>query len=284
MFTKTQDNQDLPIFFFRFEKGKLKDKSFTLQIDICEDPLCDCRDITIEFYNDNNHKEILSKITLDINEKKILERTDNNPKYNISDEIVKHLTNKDWYELLLVHDEYKSLICEYSDYSELSTDFSFYEIEVGELILYDDIIPFGIQILIKIQDKHYKIVDLYCLNTKCRCNDAHLFFYPMIKRNKPVDHDLYVEYNYKNEKWKIKEQNIETMDYSIFMSHLNESYDIKEIFKNRHDNLKKLYKNYRRRFIKENLLAHSRDINRNDPCPCGSGKKYKKCCMEKNAL
>ena len=24
------------------------------------------------------------------------------------------------------------------------------------------------------------------------------------------------------------------------------------------------------------------DIGRNDPCPCGSGKKYKKCCMDKN--
>ncbi len=25
-------------------------------------------------------------------------------------------------------------------------------------------------------------------------------------------------------------------------------------------------------------------VGRNDPCPCGSGKKYKKCCMEKDAL
>ncbi|MDR0942113.1 MAG: SEC-C domain-containing protein [Holosporales bacterium] len=23
-------------------------------------------------------------------------------------------------------------------------------------------------------------------------------------------------------------------------------------------------------------------IGRNDPCPCGSGKKYKKCCFLKN--
>ena len=23
-------------------------------------------------------------------------------------------------------------------------------------------------------------------------------------------------------------------------------------------------------------------VGRNDPCPCGSGKKYKKCCMAKN--
>jgi preprotein translocase subunit SecA len=24
-------------------------------------------------------------------------------------------------------------------------------------------------------------------------------------------------------------------------------------------------------------------VGRNDPCPCGSGKKYKKCCMKKEA-
>jgi hypothetical protein len=26
-----------------------------------------------------------------------------------------------------------------------------------------------------------------------------------------------------------------------------------------------------------------REVNRNDPCPCGSGKKYKKCCMRQAA-
>ena len=26
------------------------------------------------------------------------------------------------------------------------------------------------------------------------------------------------------------------------------------------------------------------DIGRNDPCPCGSGKKYKKCCEAKDQL
>jgi len=27
----------------------------------------------------------------------------------------------------------------------------------------------------------------------------------------------------------------------------------------------------------------SQKIGRNDPCPCGSGKKYKKCCLSKDA-
>ncbi|MFC6049659.1 SEC-C metal-binding domain-containing protein, partial [Methylobacterium hispanicum] len=26
-----------------------------------------------------------------------------------------------------------------------------------------------------------------------------------------------------------------------------------------------------------------RDVGRNDPCPCGSGKKFKKCCLDKVA-
>ena len=26
-------------------------------------------------------------------------------------------------------------------------------------------------------------------------------------------------------------------------------------------------------------IIHDKKINRNDPCHCGSGKKYKKCCM-----
>lgn len=30
------------------------------------------------------------------------------------------------------------------------------------------------------------------------------------------------------------------------------------------------------------VLAPSRSVGRNESCPCGSGKKYKKCCLESN--
>ena len=36
-----------------------------------------------------------------------------------------------------------------------------------------------------------------------------------------------------------------------------------------------LLKEYR-----QSCQAVSHKIGRNDPCPCGSGKKYKNCCME----
>jgi len=28
----------------------------------------------------------------------------------------------------------------------------------------------------------------------------------------------------------------------------------------------------------------SKKIGRNDPCPCGSGKKYKKCCLDSKSV
>src|SRR5262245_56768695 len=34
---------------------------------------------------------------------------------------------------------------------------------------------------------------------------------------------------------------------------------------------------------KQPIINSAPDIGRNEPCPCGSGKKYKKCCLEKAA-
>ncbi|SDF36366.1 SEC-C metal-binding domain-containing protein [Marvinbryantia formatexigens] len=46
----------------------------------------------------------------------------------------------------------------------------------------------------------------------------------------------------------------------------------KEIFTE--EKLKELYKEAKR----ANTIVKGPKIGRNDPCPCGSGKKYKKCC------
>ena len=43
------------------------------------------------------------------------------------------------------------------------------------------------------------------------------------------------------------------------------------------DVMKQITRDYR-----EANMAHSDKVGRNDPCPCGSGKKYKNCCGKKN--
>jgi uncharacterized protein YecA (UPF0149 family) len=33
--------------------------------------------------------------------------------------------------------------------------------------------------------------------------------------------------------------------------------------------------------VGEQTVVKGEQVGRNDPCPCGSGKKYKKCCLGK---
>jgi len=40
-------------------------------------------------------------------------------------------------------------------------------------------------------------------------------------------------------------------------------------------------KEYRPGSVGEQTVVKGEQVGRNDPCPCGSGKKYKKCCLGK---
>lgn len=51
--------------------------------------------------------------------------------------------------------------------------------------------------------------------------------------------------------------------------------DISTLWNNTHDSIDSY-------FEKETPIVKAPKIGRNDPCPCGSGKKYKKCCMNKD--
>ncbi|MSR90963.1 hypothetical protein FYJ33_05975 [Clostridiaceae bacterium WCA-383-APC-5B] len=44
------------------------------------------------------------------------------------------------------------------------------------------------------------------------------------------------------------------------------------------DNTCSNFKFVQRQNVKIQPIVKERKIGRNDPCPCGSGKKYKKCC------
>ena len=41
----------------------------------------------------------------------------------------------------------------------------------------------------------------------------------------------------------------------------------------------KYYNAWLKNLMIEAQLRKAEDVGRNDPCPCGSGKKFKKCCM-----
>lgn len=68
------------------------------------------------------------------------------------------------------------------------------------------------------------------------------------------------------------EKNVKTVydinnDFIEFENRRNRSYD------------SKLFESFKEFNSKPNPIILEKKINRNDPCPCGSGLKYKKCCL-----
>lgn len=48
------------------------------------------------------------------------------------------------------------------------------------------------------------------------------------------------------------------------------------------EDMEEALKQLRKFLVKEPQRRVTPKIHRNEPCPCGSGKKYKKCCMDVN--
>jgi hypothetical protein len=60
--------------------------------------------------------------------------------------------------------------------------------------------------------------------------------------------------------------------------------DLYKVLRARHSRLRAIYAHCRQRNLKASETAmRTGSVGRNDPCPCGSGKKFKKCCMAKPA-
>ncbi|MFQ5637453.1 MAG: SEC-C metal-binding domain-containing protein [bacterium] len=128
----------------------------------------------------------------------------------------------------------------------------------------------------------------YMLLPKCGCTEACVGFQPY-RKDAPFDNERdfpEIFFDYKSKKWREDTPgsrdvpSVETLVSELKSQHPN----IPSLLKQRHVKLKRLYKNYRREHIELHGPLPSKikqpEPGRNDPCPCGSGKKYKNCCME----
>ena len=131
------------------------------------------------------------------------------------------------------------------------------------------------------KDRKYFVDDQYCTRPKCECKEVVLSFINLI----PDRH--------KQEAQFVLRVPLGAGDYAIEYSTNIDENEIKQIFtryiEHIHDMgfMKKRYMRMkefgRKRIIRQRQKQdmpkiESAMIGRNDPCPCGSGKIYKKCC------
>lgn len=263
-------------------------RSFKGRYTVCPNPLCTCCVINL-YFNQVDNKKIKPeiKVSLDLLNMKLSNDQPNRQNKNVSQDMVNNLGSDDWLFLTELYIETKNCLTEQADLSSLDIEYPIDEIEEnGLLISFNGVLPYSRIITIDVNSVPLKIEDLYCVRNGCDCNEAHLFI-SRYRRNKLLfpfmekeSEEMYIIYNVKEDKWRLEEQSGLPIRSSIIMATLADAYDIKPFFGVRYDLMNNLYKYY---IQKKNIIAKqpTEKIGRNDPCPCGSGLKYKKCCMNK---
>lgn len=180
----------------------------------------------------------------------------------------------------------KNRMCEEASPSDIEARFDFDEIEGSSLVqAYNDILPFGDTFRATIDGADYVALDQYCLRPSCRCTDAVLNLIPTDNLGKTVASAGAVRVGYEAVNWEPVAGEPLPCDVTDLRGLMEAaSPDLYKLLRARHKRLRAIYAHCRRRELEAlQAVLGAGVIGRNDLCPCGSGKKYKKCCLGKAA-
>ncbi|WP_232364058.1 SEC-C metal-binding domain-containing protein [Desulforapulum autotrophicum] len=266
------------------------EQNYECTFSACINPACTCRTIDIDLTplpgQDNGSLPIpCRRVGIDLNGRKTYTSP---PKKLLPEEkafgdlLLSQLGDDDFQFLEMKHFAYKNKITETANINEIEGYFEYEEVERdGLMYAYNGVLPFGDQILVNVRGESYLIVDQFCLLPKCKCTDANLDLVPVGEDAMAADPWCSFRLTYAKKQWTGMEDfpppiPLEEIRFAIEQQHP----DFYKQLRTRHEKLKKIYLNNRRKNYLPPQPVKALKTGRNDPCPCGSGKKYKKCCLK----
>ena len=258
-------------------------------ISACENPGCTCETtyfdlIPVRIEGENNELPPPRGVRLNIG-KRSLEYTNKKklPKADIkfAKQFLRQLDENDFRLIHKMHFAFKNKVTEKAPIDAIDAYFDFDEVELeGLMYAYNDVLPYGDPLHVTVDGRKYEIFDQYCLQPKCACTDTILNVFPVDKVGKIGKESCVLSLKYKNRKWKTIEQrsssvNLKTVRAAIAAQIPNFYAQLKK----RHLKLKAIYAHSKKKYFSPDQGLDMPKVRRNDPCPCGSGKKFKKCCL-----
>ena len=291
-FHKEQQRFIYPVTLnFTFEKGEHRGESYRVSLNACNNPLCTCQDVEFVAGSADDGSPGAAdagsryEFFLDVGERKIAKKRNSalsTTNINFARSFMKELDTKQWNEIEAAFFAFKARLAKNCNIEQIDPPFPMDQIEdEGMMVGWHDVFPFAENILIKDGAAQYLFDDQYCINSTCSCKDVALVIVA-IENGVARDGDLSpaVRYNYTTRKWKIETSPADgSSSVGRIMAKLHESSpDISGTLKERHRILRRLYTKYRKKHGFSTAEQPRQKIGRNEPCPCGSGKKYKVCC------
>lgn len=269
---------------FVFEGDDLRDTRWTVSYNVCTSPTCS--DLTLELQFNPVRGAHTSELDVHtvyayFDSREVVDK-ENPEERTFADAVAKELTSEDWH---LLHKRFAALkqrLYENVDLTDQDFDFPFDKIEdEGLKIAYNDVLPFHNPLNVTVEDHCYRAIDQHCVIPRCPCTEVNVSFFEELSEpesnDKEVDEEFTVTLNFKRQRSRIEATYMESaLPQKRIMDAFLDQFGY-ELMAERNRTLKKLYQRNRNKQFAPVTRA-SEKIGRNEPCPCGSGKKYKKCC------
>jgi hypothetical protein len=257
---------------------------------VCPSPTCGCRVIQLDLSQvdtgDSDTKLFSRYVKIDLSDKSMEPMKKDNPQLDVlrfAKKFLACLDDEDFDLLSKKHFEIKNRLTEETEPDAIDAHFDFQGIErIGVMCGYNNVLPFADHLYATLAGKKYRIIDQYCLRPQCLCTDTNLSiidFDESVGRGKELS---CIGVNYEKKSWKVVEAGSLALDPDVLRSALeNEMPDLYDTLHKRHDRLKSIYTLSKVKHFDAIQPSILPKVGRNDPCPCGSGKKFKKCCSDK---
>ena len=187
------------------------------------------------------------------------------------------ITDADWERLSKLYFDTKQSQTERANLDEIDAHFS-PETADGALAGYYEILPFARPITVLIEGMAWLFDDQYCVQPKCACHDLVMSFSRVDPGVHPSggESDPVIRYDYRTGQYRAEcPAAAGVPSPRVFIGAMNDAQpDLNAFLANRHAQLRHLY----RRTLPTPVRTEAPKIGRNEACPCGSGKKYKRCC------
>lgn len=272
-----ESKQDLAysaVMFDRFEHQVLIKDWY------CDDPECDCMSVDLYFIAINEgtkQNNELFYLALDMNSWEIRKRVISD-KERAEKMIVEFMDGLDELHFKDLFREHYQTVKEYGK--------KYYRPE-NEMVLYpgpDNIADDPLSFLY--DGSEFLVADQYCTNAKCNCNAVVLSFY-RISDSETQTPEFIIRLHLGSLGYDMEHINCDPDKMIVMVKYFLDKQDVLKTLRRRYQEMKKDGGKSHLKWAEEaENKAHNPEpsklaepkVGRNDPCPCGSGKKYKKCC------
>ena len=271
--------------------------TYDADMHVCANPACTCGivDITLTpvVVDREAGRRLPDRIVpIDVVRKKVADKGEvekRGPARDFAKVLLKQLDGDDFQFLQKMYLAAKKDQTDKARPNEIKAFFEYDKIEEdGLLTAYNDILPYADQLVVTMNGETCLVLDHYCLRNGCSCTDALLNVFLVDRQKVAGTREIGCYFvNYRKKKWWMGDETRgkkEFIDLKKARQCIEEQLpSIYTLMKERHARLTQIYNHCRgkQHGIENSRPAQTSTISRNEPCPCGSGKKYKKCCLGK---